>query len=203
MRWRVGVEHIDTDDLVVGARCQVLVVAREAHGVYGAGVRAYGGELLGLVVVCVVRVEDGVGRPDTDVGICERAGGLVFCCSRQERPCVPPAAVTSREPSGEMWQLYTSWSRRSPAADHAHVSQQVSRSLWEQVGCPRTAMCQPERLYEMHVRRAPECSSLMFPFAQCADVVGGGLTVLDVKACPWPLSRIRRRAGWSLSGDAN
>lgn len=67
-RW-VGVEEVDTDDLVVGAGREVFAVGGEADGVDGARVRAYGCQLLGLGVVGVVGVEDGVCRPYANVCI--------------------------------------------------------------------------------------------------------------------------------------
>ena len=59
------------------------------------------------------------------------------CTWRRED--VPPAAVTSLVPSGEMWQLYTSWSRSSPAHAISHVPRlQAEDEL--------AAMREPQRL---------------------------------------------------------
>jgi hypothetical protein len=69
MRWGVGVEHVYAYDLVIGARGQVLVVAGEADGVDSARMGAEGGELLGLLVLLLARVEDGFDGPYADVGI--------------------------------------------------------------------------------------------------------------------------------------
>jgi hypothetical protein len=67
-RW-VRIEDVDTDDLVVGAGSEVLVVGGKADSVDCARVCAYGGELFWLCVLRVVRVEDGVCRPYANVCI--------------------------------------------------------------------------------------------------------------------------------------
>lgn len=69
MRGRIGIKHVYADDLVVRARSEVLIVSREPDRVYRARMRAYGRELLGLGVIGVVRVEDGLDGPYADVCI--------------------------------------------------------------------------------------------------------------------------------------
>jgi hypothetical protein len=54
IRSRVRVEVVDANNLVVCARGQVLVVAGEADGVYGARVCADGSELPGLCIAGVI-----------------------------------------------------------------------------------------------------------------------------------------------------
>jgi hypothetical protein len=72
MRRRIGVEDVNANYLVVGARRQVLVIARESNSVDGARVCAKRGELLRLRVFCVVGIEDGLHRPYSYMGICRK-----------------------------------------------------------------------------------------------------------------------------------
>jgi hypothetical protein len=71
--------------------------------------------------------------------------------------CIPPAAVTSRVPSGETWQLYTSWSRSSPTPSGQPASPSVSQSASCRVSAAGdgravcTAVGQPERLDDVHI----------------------------------------------------
>lgn len=67
---RIGVQRIYTDDLVVRAGSQVFVVRGEAHRVDRARVMADGSELLWLGVFGVVRVQNGLGRPDAHIAVC-------------------------------------------------------------------------------------------------------------------------------------
>lgn len=116
---RIGVQRIYTDNLVVCTRSQVFVVRGEADRVDCARVMADGRQLLRLGIFGVVRVQDSFGRPDTYVAVCLLWSVKVASKAHRGRALRswfhgPPAAVTSRFPSGETWQLYTSWSFKSP-----------------------------------------------------------------------------------------
>ena len=54
MRGGIGIEDVNAYNLVVCAGCEVFVVARKAHSVYGAGMCAYCSELFRLCVIGVV-----------------------------------------------------------------------------------------------------------------------------------------------------
>ena len=69
MCWRILVERIDTHYLVVGARCQVFAVGREADRMYSAGVVADSRELLRLRIRGVIGIQNGLGRPDTYIAV--------------------------------------------------------------------------------------------------------------------------------------
>ena len=51
---RIFIKRIDTYYLVVCTRCQIFAVGREADGVDGARMMAYGGELFGFRVRGIV-----------------------------------------------------------------------------------------------------------------------------------------------------
>ena len=109
MGGRVAIELVDANDSVVGAGCEVAAVRGEADRVDGAEVVAHVAELAWLAGVAAVRVEDGRGRPDANVSICSRVrvqqGRRRLLEGLFNRIDVPPPAVASLEPSGEMWQL--------------------------------------------------------------------------------------------------
>jgi hypothetical protein len=67
-----------------------------------AEVVAHVAELPRLRVLLVVRIVDGLGRPDPDMAICFAS---VFVPDMIGRDGVPPPAVASLLPSGETWQL--------------------------------------------------------------------------------------------------
>lgn len=67
--WRIRVEVVDTDNLVVGAGGQVFAIGGEAYGVDGARMVAHGCQLPGLGVFGVARVGDGFCGPDAHVAI--------------------------------------------------------------------------------------------------------------------------------------
>jgi len=84
-----------------------------------ARVMADSRELLRLGVFGVVRVQDSFGRPDAYVAVCMFLSVKMASKAHRGRALRlwvygPPAAVTRRFPSGETWQLYTSWSFKSP-----------------------------------------------------------------------------------------
>jgi hypothetical protein len=92
-------------------------------------------ELLRLGVFGVVRVQDSFGRPDAYVAVCLLWSVIVASKAHRGRALRswvygPPAAVTRRFPSGETWQLYTSWSFKSPRmrADGQRIAQMRIRS---------------------------------------------------------------------------
>jgi len=66
---RVWIEAVDTNNLVICTRSQVLVTVRKAHTVNSAGMRAYSGELFGLCEIGVARPFNGFCGPDSNVGI--------------------------------------------------------------------------------------------------------------------------------------
>lgn len=70
MRRRIGVERIYADNLVICPRRKVFPIGRKSHGVDGARVVAEGGQLSGLGVVGVLRVQDGFGGPNAHVAVC-------------------------------------------------------------------------------------------------------------------------------------
>ena len=107
VRGRVAVELVDANDSVVGAGCEVAAVWREADRVDGAEVVAHVAELARFARVDAVRLEDGRGRPDADVAICSVQQAVVFLgiLKQPHQIDIPPPAVASLEPSGEMWQL--------------------------------------------------------------------------------------------------
>jgi hypothetical protein len=70
MRRCVRVEGVNADDLVVCTGREVFSIGREAHGMDGARVMAEGGQLLGLGVVGVVRVQDCFDGPYAHVAVC-------------------------------------------------------------------------------------------------------------------------------------
>ena len=69
MRRSIGIENIDTDNLVICARCEELVVWREADRVNRAGVVAQSSQLLWLVEVCLGSILYRFDRPESDVAI--------------------------------------------------------------------------------------------------------------------------------------
>jgi hypothetical protein len=84
-------------------------------------------ELLRLGVFGVVRVQDSFGRPDAYVAVCLLWSVIVASKAHRGRALRswvygPPAAVT--------WQLYTSWSFKSPRmrADGQRIAQMRIRS---------------------------------------------------------------------------
>lgn len=75
-----------------------------------ARVVAHGRQLLGLVVFSICGVVDRFRRPYSDVAICatDQLTGTLPEHGRLDVVLgvdLPPAAVTSRWPSGETWQL--------------------------------------------------------------------------------------------------
>lgn len=64
-------------------------------------------KLARFVVGPVLRVVDGVSRPDPDVTICQYSMLDIMVEYRGARANkrIPPPAVASLEPSGETWQL--------------------------------------------------------------------------------------------------
>jgi hypothetical protein len=84
-----------------------------------ARVMANGRELFRFGIFGVVRVQDSFGRPDAYVAVYLLWSVIVASKAHRGRALRswvygPPAAVTRRFPSGETWQLYTSWSFKSP-----------------------------------------------------------------------------------------
>ena len=67
------VEVVDADELVVGAAGQIAAIGREAHRVDGAQVMAHVAQLARLLVVGVVGVVDGLGRPDAHMAVAARS----------------------------------------------------------------------------------------------------------------------------------
>lgn len=75
---------------------------------------AHGSQLFGVVVARIRCIVDSFRRPYADEAICKQ--GCQSWGSFEDSPehVSPPAAVTSLDPSGETWQLYTSKSFFSP-----------------------------------------------------------------------------------------
>lgn len=104
---------VDAHDAIVGAGSEELAARGESNCVDCARVITHRGQLLGLVaVVFVGDIVDGLGRPDSNVAVCNRVSIALLAGLIGHR--IPPAAVTRRLPSGDTWQLYTSWSFFSP-----------------------------------------------------------------------------------------
>ena len=72
---RPRLEVVNTHDLVIRPRSEVLPIRAKAHGMHRPGVVGEGGELLGLGVGGVGGVEDRFRRPDANVA--------VACCACQ------------------------------------------------------------------------------------------------------------------------
>lgn len=98
-----GVPLVDEDNLVVGARCEVTVVSREADGEDSARVVGERAELFGdLDVVLVKRLEDGVGGPDANVAVCLLSVSCEDC--QFWNSDIPRPPVARRKESGETWR---------------------------------------------------------------------------------------------------
>ena len=120
----------------------------------------YCGELLRLRIIGVCGTENSLSRPNSNMSVyCELLERFfkLRALVRLGRICVyrPPAAVTSRVPSGETWQLYTSKSLSSPIDRTNELVNAPSprcpvEELWVAEGA--TWMGQPQRLDEMHCR---------------------------------------------------
>lgn len=67
-RW-VAIELVNADDPVVGARSEVTAIRGESDGMDGAQVVAHVAKLSWFAVIRMVGVEDGFGRPDTDMAV--------------------------------------------------------------------------------------------------------------------------------------
>lgn len=66
---RVRVEKVDADDLVIGARSEISVVAREPDSMDRSRVCTDGSELLGFRIIWIVGLEDSFGGPYSYMGI--------------------------------------------------------------------------------------------------------------------------------------
>lgn len=69
MRGRIAVELVYADNPVIGAGSEVTAIRGESDGVYGAQVVAHVAKLSWFAMVGVIGVEDGFGRPDTDMAV--------------------------------------------------------------------------------------------------------------------------------------
>ena len=102
MRRRIVIKLIDAYNFIIRTRSQITTIRGEAHGVYGTSMVAHGGQLLGLGVILICGIVNGVGGPYSDVAICRKS---VSIFERVDERKVsfggPPAAVASLVPSGE------------------------------------------------------------------------------------------------------
>lgn len=102
MRRRIVVQFVHTYNLVIGTRSQVSSVGGKAHGVDGTGMIAHGGQLLGLGVIWICGIVNGVGGPYSNVAICQTLVSFSKPVDeRRVKDGAPPAAVASLVPSGE------------------------------------------------------------------------------------------------------
>ena len=67
----IGIEDVDAHNLVIRTRSQIFAVGGKAHGMDCARVMAHGGELPWLVVIGIIAMVDGFGRPYPDVSVCD------------------------------------------------------------------------------------------------------------------------------------
>ena len=97
MRWRIRIQMINTDNLVVRPRRQPSSIRTKPHCMDGATVIAHMAQLPGLVVIRVGRVPDRVHTPNAHMAVA-RSGGearairrdvagvdlevLLFACAR-------------------------------------------------------------------------------------------------------------------------